>query len=145
MNCWTLCGTACWLLRSQRRPSTALCTQWTALPATAMTSMPGSPPKACSSSGADSSDGEQAVEEFAVVHQSQAQIFSGRLLPLRPLFFQPGPCLSESGREVLDQIGNQVVCLLDALLGIVHECGLDASPPRTQIRDIVAGEKHFCG
>jgi hypothetical protein len=91
------------------------------------------------------SDGEQAVEEFAVMHQSHAQIFSGGLVPLRPLFFQPGPCLGESGREVLDQIGNQVVCLLDALLGIVNERGLDAGPPRTQIRDIVAGEKHFCG
>src|ERR1700755_1657020 len=46
---------------------------------------------------------------------------------------------------MLDQIGYEMVCLLDALLGVVYESGLNAGPPRTQIRDIVAGEKLFCG
>ena len=35
-----------------------------------------------------SSDGKQAVEEFAVMHQGHAQVFGGGLLASRPLFFQ---------------------------------------------------------
>jgi hypothetical protein len=46
---------------------------------------------------------------------------------------------------MLDQIGDQAVRLLDALLGIIDEGRLNAGPPRTQIREIIAGKEQFVG
>jgi hypothetical protein len=55
------------------------------------------------------------------------------------------PRLSESSREPLDEIGNQDVRLVDAVFGIIDEGRLNTGPPRTQLREIVAGKKLFVG
>ena len=51
--------------------------------------------------------------------------------------------MGETTRELVDQVGDQDIGLLHAILRVVDEGGLHTGPPRAQVREVVIGEKQL--
>lgn len=84
--------------------------------------------------------GEEPLEELAIVHQCLAEVFGGRFLAASPLFFEAGARAGETSRELFDQVRDQEIGLVDAILRVIDEGGLHGAPPRTQFRELFIAE-----
>jgi hypothetical protein len=84
---------------------------------------------------------EQSVEELSVAFKGDSKILGGRFFTATPLLFEARTRLGEAVCQLFDHIRHQAVRLLDAVLGVVDEAGLDIDPPRAKFGKLVIGEK----
>src|SRR3954470_3511423 len=79
---------------------------------------------------------QQLVEEGAVAAERDPQLLGGRFA-LPPLAFQFALVLGERGGQRADHGSDQFVGLLDGLLRVVDEAGLDVLPAVTETGDLL--------
>lgn len=84
---------------------------------------------------------EQSLEEVSVALEGDPKILGRSVFAATPPLFEARTRFCEAGRKLVDDVGHQPVCLLDAVFGIVDETRLDAVPTRTESRELIIGEK----
>src|SRR5215211_240195 len=71
---------------------------------------------------------QQAIEERSILFQSEAEIFCGSFFSSVPLSFQGAASICETLRNILDDILNQLVCLLHRSARVIYKFALDRQP-----------------